>query len=121
MEVPTVKSISFGLTILIVALSFGNVNAIGYPGCGSNVTSCFGSETGCLDSGSCNVMISYKFDKNNKALNVMLQGKGLNGNEYIAMGISTDNKMGNDLVRFFDNIKAYVIKAIISVDVLIKR
>jgi len=102
MEVLNFKRISFGFSILIGAFSLCNANAIGYPGCGLNVTSCFGSETGCLDSGNCNVMISYNFDKNNKVLNVMLHGKGQNGNEYIAMGLSTDNKMGNDLVRFID-------------------
>lgn len=96
------KMISFSLTFLSVALSsFGSIDASGYPGCGSNVTSCFGSEIGCLDSGNCNVMMSYKFDKNNKVLNVMVQGKVSNINEYIAMALSTDNRMGNDLVRFF--------------------
>ncbi len=98
---PNAKIISFGLTFLSVTLSsFSYVDASGYPGCGSNMTSCFGSEIGCLDSGNCNVMMSYKFDKNNKVLNVMIQGKVSNINEYIAMALSTDNRMGNDLVRF---------------------
>ncbi len=65
---------------------------------------------GCLELGNCNAMVIYQFDTTNKVLNVMMQSSsGLNPNSYIAIGISTDNQMGNDLVRslrlFFENNK----------------
>ena len=90
----------FDILLVMAAILVSQAYAAGYPSCG-NTSSCFGSENGCLDLGNCNMMVSYQFDTTNKVLNVMMQSSsGLSSNSYIAMGISTDKQMGNDLVGF---------------------
>ncbi|CAL1277355.1 unnamed protein product [Larinioides sclopetarius] len=65
-----------------------------YGGC-SISKGCFGIPSGCISKEDCEVMVSYAKSKDG----IFFQMHGiLEDNNYIAMGISGDNKMGDDSV-----------------------
>ena len=62
-----------------------------FQGC-NTTKACFGYPDGCVEEGKCQLVLAYKPDK----LDYVFQMKGLSSG-YIAMGLSRDETMGNDL------------------------
>ena len=73
-----------------------------YKGCAAN-KGCFGSESNCIENGSCKLMFSYQYSSATKSFQMLLHGNGIEAKEYVAMGISSDAGMGSDLVFFCSN------------------
>ena len=73
-----------------------------YKGCATN-KGCFGSEANCIENGSCRLMFAYQYLSATKSFQMLLHGKEIKANEYIAMGLSSDASMGSDLVFFCSN------------------
>ena len=80
--------------------SEGNFDAV-YEGCNED-KGCFGAkfplnpDKNCVKDGNCQIMVSYK--KVGKEFDVSLHGIKVTANNYFAVAISTDDKMGDDLV-----------------------
>ncbi len=72
-----------------------------YQGC-QDSKGCFGTkfptdpDKNCVKYGNCEVMVSYEQVSN--GFQFMLHGKLTTSNNYFAVGVSTDDKMGGDLV-----------------------
>ena len=66
-----------------------------YNGCGSN-KGCFGMPQNCLDTQDCKVLVSYVMDENSDVVFTMVGD--LEVEEYMALGLSFDDKMGDDSV-----------------------
>jgi len=73
-----------------------------YNGC-AVTKGCFGSETNCITDGTCKLMFSYQYLSGTKSFQMMLHGREIGANEYISVGISSDDLMGSDLVFFCSN------------------
>ena len=70
-----------------------------YSGCG-NSKGCFGSVDGCLTNSNCQLATSYQFSSDSKSFTITLSGTGLVSGDYMALGLSTDASMGEDLVFY---------------------
>ena len=72
-----------------------------YEGCNED-QGCFGtkydSSEDCVNLGTCKIMSSFAYDQANKLYNFKLNVKSSDSNEYMAVGLSKDEKMGGDLV-----------------------
>jgi hypothetical protein len=73
-----------------------------YNGC-AVTKGCFGSEANCITDGTCKLMFSYQSLSGTKSFQMMLHGKEIGANEYISVGISSDDLMGSDIVFFCYN------------------
>ncbi|XP_073846110.1 putative ferric-chelate reductase 1 homolog isoform X2 [Musca autumnalis] len=65
-----------------------------YDGCGSS-KNCFGNKDGCVDSKSCDFVAAIKVRGNIYEFELKSQAKDA---AYVALGLSEDDKMGDDLV-----------------------
>uniref|UniRef100_A0A1B6DIZ9 Ferric-chelate reductase 1 homolog n=1 Tax=Clastoptera arizonana TaxID=38151 RepID=A0A1B6DIZ9_9HEMI len=63
-----------------------------YAGCGMN-KNCLGSPEGCVDSRSCKAVLSVSVLENIYVVDMMA-----NNSKYVAVGFSSDNRMGGDTV-----------------------
>ena len=70
--------------------------------CG-NSKGCFGNVDACVTSGNCNMMTSYKYSPEKKAFEVTLIGNEIESGMYVAVGLSSDASMGEDLVFYCGN------------------
>ena len=73
-----------------------------YEGCNEE-RGCFGTKFDssvepCIDSGTCKIMVSYQYNPNSKQYNFQLHSKSSDTNQYMAVALSKDGKMGGDLV-----------------------
>ena len=74
-----------------------------YKGCNEQ-RGCFGTKFGssetetCIDSGTCKIMVSYQYNPDAKQYNFQLHLKSSDTNQYMAVALSKDDKMGGDLV-----------------------
>ncbi|XP_045030123.1 putative ferric-chelate reductase 1 homolog [Daphnia magna] len=66
-----------------------------YDGCGVS-KGCIATPDGCVESKSCSMMTTYR-KMNNDHLQLEIYGQ-MKGDEYVAVGFSTDSKMGSDSV-----------------------
>ncbi|XP_059224933.1 putative ferric-chelate reductase 1 homolog isoform X2 [Stomoxys calcitrans] len=64
-----------------------------YDGCGTS-KNCFGSKDGCVDSKSCDFVAAIKVIGDTYEFQLKSKSKDA---AYVALGLSDDNKMGNDL------------------------
>eukprot|EP00095_Tigriopus_kingsejongensis_P001362 maker-scaffold523_size146679-snap-gene-0.15 protein:Tk01362 transcript:maker-scaffold523_size146679-snap-gene-0.15-mRNA-1 annotation:"ferric-chelate reductase 1 homolog" len=67
-----------------------------YEGCGQE-KGCFGMPAGCEASGDCQIMATYQKESGD-TFKLGLHGLRLGSASYMALGISVDDKMGEDLV-----------------------
>ena len=72
------------------------VTAKVYEGCGET-KGCFGLKAGCEGKKNCQVMATYQKTDSN-AFQFEIYGSGLASGGYVAVGLSNDAKMGDDLV-----------------------
>ena len=70
-----------------------------YEGCDKS-KGCFGDKKGCTSSGTCTMMVSYAFDDTTKQIKFTLHLKSVENDQYVAMGLSDDSSMGEELVFF---------------------
>ena len=70
-----------------------------YEGC-NEVKGCFGPSTNCITSGTCSMMVTYSLDSNAKQYKFTLHSTEVDAGNYIALGLSQDAAMGEDLVVF---------------------
>ena len=70
--------------------------------CG-NSKGCFGNVDACVTSGNCDMMTSYKYSPEKKAFEVTLIGNEIESGMYVAVGLSSDASMGEDLVFYCGN------------------
>ena len=72
-----------------------------YEGCNED-RGCFGTKfdnsNDCIENENCIIMASYVYDTNAKEFNFKLHLKTSDSNQYMAMGLSNDGSMGDDLV-----------------------
>jgi hypothetical protein len=69
-----------------------------YQGCNVD-KGCFGSGN-CVDTGTCQIMATYQYVVADKAFRMTIHGKDAASNDYVALGLSDDAKMGSDLVFY---------------------
>ncbi|KAI9554364.1 hypothetical protein GHT06_019636 [Daphnia sinensis] len=79
-----------------------------YEGCGVS-KGCIATPDDCVESKSCSMMATYK-KLDNDHLQLEIYGE-IKGDEYVAVGFSTDAEMGSDsvveCVQYRDTVKAY--------------
>lgn len=74
-----------------------------YDGC-LTTKGCFGQgDDDCVTKGNCKLMATYQHLSDSKQFKIRLHADNINANNYVAMGISQDGKMGEDLVLFCKN------------------
>jgi hypothetical protein len=76
-------------------LTAGRLSAT--EGCGVT-KGCFGSENECVMKGNCKLMTSFKHLPDQKSFLMTMAGSGIGNNQYVAVGLSADASMGDDLV-----------------------
>ena len=73
---------------------------LSYDGCSLN-RGCFGSEADCLTRQDCQMMTSYEYLPDVDSFELILTGNGVgNADGYVALGLSGDPLMGDDLVFY---------------------
>ncbi len=78
-----------------MSLTAGQLSAT--EGCGVT-KGCFGSESECVTKGNCKLMTSFQHLPDRKLFLMTMAGSGIGNNQYVAVGLSTDASMGDDLV-----------------------
>ena len=68
-----------------------------YAGCGE-YRGCFGLPEGCVETGDCQAMVTYTLSSDETMFDFVIHGSKMNSGEYVAMALSSDEKMGEDLV-----------------------
>jgi hypothetical protein len=68
-----------------------------YQGCNVD-KGCFGAPGNCLTTGNCLGFVSWSYLACSKKVELLIHGLSDNSNDYLAVALSDDNTMGEDLV-----------------------